>query len=50
MEELQDEPALVGDKLQAKNEELGVLKTATDVAKTKLAETTVQNKAALLAM
>ena len=50
MEGLQDELARVRDELQAKNEELGELKTAADVARTELAETTVRNEAALLAM
>ena len=49
MEELQDELACVRYELQAKNEELHELKTATDVARTELAETTVRNQAALLA-
>ena len=52
-EKLQNPPANYGrtsgqakcvcNELQAKNEELGELKTAPDVARTELAETTVQN-------
>ena len=50
MEGLQDELARVHEELQVKNEELDELKTATNVARTELAETTVRNEAAFLAM
>ena len=49
MEELQGELKRVRNELQMKNKELDELKTATDAARTELAETTVRNEAALLA-
>ena len=43
MGELQAKLECIRNELQAKNEELGELKTAPDIARTKLAETTVRN-------
>ena len=50
MEELQTELEHVRGELREKGEEIAELKTATDTAKTELAEANVRNEAALLAM